>query len=70
LLNVTAGSEETVLKQLREIESVKEAYVSYGVYDLVVKVKADSIEALREIITRRIRAINLVQSTLTLILTE
>jgi DNA-binding Lrp family transcriptional regulator len=70
LLNVTAGSEETVLKQLREIESVKEAYVSYGVYDLVVKVKADSIESLREIITRRIRAINLVQSTLTLILTE
>lgn len=70
MLNVTAGSEETVLKQLREIESVKEAYVSYGVYDLVVKVKADSIEALREIITRRIRAINLVQSTLTLILTE
>jgi len=67
---VTAGSEETVLKQLREIETVKEAYVSYGVYDLVVKVKADSIEALREIITRRIRAINLVQSTLTLILTE
>ena len=70
MLNVTAGSEETVLKQLREIETVKEAYVSYGVYDLVVKVKADSIEALREIITRRIRAINLVQSTLTLILTE
>ena len=70
MLNVTAGSEETVLKQLREIESVKEAYVSYGVYDLVAKVKADSIEALREIITRRIRAINLVQSTLTLILTE
>jgi DNA-binding Lrp family transcriptional regulator len=70
LLNVEAGTEDTALRQLKEISTVEEAYISYGVYDLVVKIKADTMEALKETITRKIPAIKLVQSVLSLILTE
>jgi DNA-binding Lrp family transcriptional regulator len=70
LINVDSGSEDAVLKQLREIGFVEEVYVSYGVYDLIVKVKADKMEELREIVTHKIRTINNVRSTLTLILLE
>jgi DNA-binding Lrp family transcriptional regulator len=49
---------------------VQESYVSYGVYDLILKVKANTIEQLKEVVTGKIRAINQVRSTLTLIVIE
>ncbi len=70
LINVEAGAEDSVLKQVRKIGTVEESYVSYGVYDLVVKVKANSMEELKDIVSHRIRAISEVRSSLTLILTE
>ena len=40
LLNVETGSEDFVLNQLKKMDFVEEAYVSYGGYDLIIKVKA------------------------------
>ncbi len=70
MVNVETGSEENVLKHLKTLDNIKEAYVSYGVYDLIVKVKADNMEDLKEAVTRKIRSINEVESTLTLVMTE
>lgn len=70
LFNVEAGSEGQVLKDAKDTVGVQEAYVSYGVYDLIIKVKADSTEQLKEVVTHRLRAIKNVRSTLTLILIE
>ena len=70
LLNVESSSGDNVLKQLKNISFVEEAYVSYGVYDIIIKVKADTMEELKEAVTHKIRAINQVRSTLTLIMME
>ena len=70
LLNVETSSEDNVLKQLKQIGLVEESYVSYGVYDLIIKVKADTMEELKEAVTYKIRKINQVRSTLTLIMME
>lgn len=70
LFNVEAGSEEKVLKKLRETEGLQEAYVSYGAYDLIAKVKADTMEKLKETVTYKLRIIPNVRSTLTLIMME
>ena len=70
LFNVESGSEDNVLKQLRSLNNVEEAYVSYGVYDLVVRIKADTMEELKESVTHKIRTIKQVRSTLTLIMME
>ena len=51
LINVESGSEEEVLEEIKKIEGVEEAYYSYGVYDIITKVKADSMEKLRETVT-------------------
>ena len=69
LLNVEGGTEDNVLKKVRRIEGVAEAYVSYGVYDLIIKVTADNMQELKDIVTHKIRQINDVQSTLTLLMT-
>ena len=41
LINVESGSEDEVLKELKKIEGVEEAYFSYGVYDLIIKVTGE-----------------------------
>ena len=43
LFNVSSGLEDRVLEEVKAIDGVQEAYVSYGVYDLIVKIKADSM---------------------------
>ena len=70
LFSVESGAEEQVLKEVKLVDDVQEAYVSYGVYDLILKVNAASMEELKQLVTHRLRSIDNVRSTLTLILTE
>jgi len=70
LINVESGSEDEVLNELKKIAGIEESYFSYGVYDLIAKIKADTMENLKEMVTRRIRALTKVRSTLTLIMME
>jgi DNA-binding Lrp family transcriptional regulator len=70
LINAEMGLELDVLKDLRKVEGVDEAFAVYGVYDVIVTVRAKTMDKLKEIITRHIRRINKVRSTLTLIVSE
>ena len=70
LLTIEDGVEDNVLRQIKNIESVEQSYVSYGVYDLIIKIKADTIQELGYVVTHRIRQIKQVQSTLTLLLID
>ena len=49
LFNVSSGSEDRVLEKLRSISGVEETFFSYGIYDLVIKIKADSMEQLNDL---------------------
>jgi len=66
-VNVEVGAESRILNQLRNVPEVVEAWSVYGVYDLVVKIKAENPEKLKQIVIERIRKIDGVRSTLTLI---
>lgn len=66
LINCELGSEESIIKQLKSIEGVKEVHGAFGAYDILVKIEADTVEKLREIITWKIRKIENIRSTLTL----
>jgi DNA-binding Lrp family transcriptional regulator len=70
LINAEIGSEDDVLTELRKLGNVKESYVVYGVYDIVAKVEADSMDKLKEIVTWKIRRLDRVRSTLTMIVVE
>jgi DNA-binding Lrp family transcriptional regulator len=70
LINAEIGSEDDVLGELRKLNNVKESYVVYGVYDIVAKVEADSMDKLKEIVTWKIRRLEKVRSTLTMIVVE
>jgi DNA-binding Lrp family transcriptional regulator len=66
LINTEMGSETEVLEALQKMGNVKEAYVVYGVYDIVARVEAGSMDQLKEVITWKIRRLNKVRSTLTM----
>ncbi len=70
LINTEIGSEGDVLKSLTGIEGIEEAYSVYGVYDIIVKIKAESMAKLKDMVTWRIRRLNKVRSTLTMIVVE
>ena len=67
LLSVSAGLEEQVYEKVKKVEGIQEVFVSYGVYDLIAKIKADSMEELKELVSHRLRRMSNVKSTLTLI---
>jgi len=69
-INVEPGSENEVLKRLRDVPEVKEAYFVYGVYDIVAKVETDSMDRLKEVITWKVRRLDSVRSTTTTIVME
>ena len=70
LINVESGAEEDLVKELKKIEGVEEAYYSYGVYDIIAKIKSETMEKLKEMVTKQVRALTKVRSTLTLIMME
>ena len=70
LINAEIGSEDEVVGELRKLSNVKESYVVYGVYDIVARVEADSMDKLKEIVTWKIRRLDRVRSTLTMIVVE
>jgi len=56
-----------VLKKIKAIEGVKEAEMVYGVFDIVAKVKTETMEQLKQIVTFKIRMLANVLTTNTLL---
>jgi len=59
-----------VLGEVSKIPNVKECYRIYGVYDMIAKVEADSLDTVKQVVISRIRRLPGVRSTLTTIAIE
>ncbi len=66
LVNCDLGSEESIIEDLKHIESVREVHGTFGAYDIIAKIENPDGEKLRETITWNIRKLEHVRSTLTL----
>jgi len=69
LLINTESFDSSLLKTLRTIKGVEEAHAVYGVYDIVVRTRADTMESLKDT-HNKIRKLNKVKQTLTMIAHE
>jgi len=70
LINCDLGYEEQIIEELKHISDVKEVHGTFGAYDILAKVESDNVKNLRETITWKIRKLNRVRSTLTLMSIE
>ena len=67
LLNTEIGSEADVLRELRKIASTEEAFLVYGAYDIILRVKSSSMVELKQTVTWKIRKMDYVTATQTMI---
>ena len=70
LINCEFNSEKNIMQQLKSIDNVKEVYGTFGAYDILVKIESDHVEKIRETITQKIRKVEKISSTLTLMVIE
>jgi DNA-binding Lrp family transcriptional regulator len=66
LINCDLGCEEEVIDKLKSISGVKEAQGTFGAYDILAKIESDELDKIRDTITHKIRQMDRVRSTLTL----
>ena len=66
LLNCELGSEESIIRELKKLDGVIEVHGTFGAYDILAKIESTTVDALREVITWKIRKIDQIRSTLTL----
>jgi DNA-binding Lrp family transcriptional regulator len=70
LVNTDIGAQAKVLERLKRVEGVVEAHALCSVYDLALKVKANSLGKLKETITFSIRKLSGVSNIMTIMLVE
>ena len=66
LLNCDLGAEEYIVDELNHISSVKQAYVTFGAYDIIAEIDAETQESFEETVSFKIRQLTRVVSTMTL----
>ena len=66
LINCDTGYEESIIKELKKMGSIKEIHGTLGVYDIIAKVESENQEKLKEAIIGDIRKLTNIKSTLTL----
>jgi DNA-binding Lrp family transcriptional regulator len=70
LINYQIGTEEKFIDKLKKVPGIVEVSEVNGVYDIVVKIASQTLDSLKDTITRHIRTIDTVRSTMTLIVIE
>lgn len=67
LINAEIGAERDVLNTVSKIPEVKDAYIVYGVYDIITVVEATTMQELKDVIGWKIRRMDKVRSTVTMV---
>jgi len=66
-MNTELGEEATVVESLNNVEGIKSVYALYGIYDVIAEVEADSMDKVKELVFTKIRRLENVRTTITLI---
>ena len=67
MINCELGAEADLIEKIRGIENVKDVFGTFGAHDIMVKVEADHLEKLREVITWEIQKMDKIRSTVSLV---
>ncbi len=70
LISCDLGFDAEIVHEIKQVEDVKEVQGVFGAYDIIVKLESANVENLRDVITWKIRKLNRVRSTLTLMTME
>lgn len=67
VVQTESGYEAEVLKNMKSFKELREAYQVFGAYDILASIETNTMEQLKEVISWKIRRLDKIRSTLTLI---
>ena len=70
LVSCDLGFDAEIVHEIKQVEDVKEVQGVFGAYDILVKLESANAEILKDTIIWKIRKLNRVRSTLTLMTAE
>ena len=65
LLNCDLGAEEYILDELKQVQNISNAYLTFGAYDIIAEVQVENQEGFTKVIAV-VRKLSRVVSTMTL----
>ncbi|OLS24229.1 MAG: hypothetical protein HeimC3_21280 [Candidatus Heimdallarchaeota archaeon LC_3] len=68
LINSETGKERLILQEIRKNPYVSEVHMIYGIYDLIMRIEAENLASLKNIIFKHIRTIKYIEKTFTMII--
>ncbi|MEK7388600.1 MAG: Lrp/AsnC ligand binding domain-containing protein [Elusimicrobiota bacterium] len=70
LCKLVPGKEQAAVRAIRSIAGVTEVYMVFGGWDMILAAEADTVDKLSNLIVSRIRAVEGVSATETLVTTN
>jgi len=70
LINAEPGAREELLEKLMCLEDLREIYSTVGTWDFVVKVEAETLERVKETVALKLRKLDNVKSSMTMLVFE
>ena len=67
LINTELGKEKEVAEEIKQLPELKELYLLYGVYDMIILVEAETTKELKNALAFKVRKLKKIQATLTMI---
>ena len=64
LLNCDLGAEEYILEELQQVDEIKNAYVTFGAYDIIAEIHAETQEEFEKTVSMKVRQLSRVVSTM------
>ena len=61
---------EDVINKLKEVPEIVDIYKVQGIYDIIARVNSDTEEKLKELVSERIRRIDKITGTVTVIIAK
>lgn len=66
-MNCDLGSEKQIISSLKSIPGIKEVHGTLGLYDIILKIESETEASIKDTVTKVIRKIPKIHSTITLI---
>jgi DNA-binding Lrp family transcriptional regulator len=70
LITLNPGSEKNILQKVADFKEVTKVSMTYGEYDALVEIKADTLEQLNDFLTDKLRVLPDIFQTATLIVAK
>ncbi len=67
LLNTELGMETKIIEALKDVEEITNIYSLYGIYDIIIEMEADTMDRIKEVVFNKVRRLDNVKSTITLL---